>query len=100
MHSRPATIDDLDILVDLHQRWDVAQFGAVEMGGMFSVVKVREGLAADDYKDPGWYQHPAGTVAYEVEGPTPPPARAEGARNTPATAPKVVKPRNGGHDHH
>ena len=34
------------------------QFGPIEMGGMFSVVKVREGLARDDYKDPGWYQHP------------------------------------------
>ena len=34
------------------------QFGAIEMGGMFSVVKVREGLAADDYSDPGWYEHP------------------------------------------
>ena len=46
-----------------------AQFGPVEMGGMFSVVKVREGLAAGDYKDPGWYSHPPGTVAWEVEGP-------------------------------
>ena len=34
------------------------QFGPIEMGGMFTVVKVREGLAADDYKDPGWYKHP------------------------------------------
>jgi hypothetical protein len=43
-------------------------FGPLEMGGMFSVMKVREGLARDDYKDPGWYQHPPGTVAYELEG--------------------------------
>jgi hypothetical protein len=53
------------------------------MGGMFSVVKVREGLARDDYRDPGWYQHPAGTVAYEWKGEPPrverkPPAPAEG----------------------
>ena len=46
-----------------------AQFGPVEMGGMFTVVKVRPGLAASDYKDPGWYQHPEGTVAYEWTGP-------------------------------
>jgi hypothetical protein len=52
------------------------QFGPIEMGGMFSVVKVREGLAADDYRDPGWYQHPQGTVAYEVEGAQPLPASA------------------------
>jgi hypothetical protein len=43
------------------------QFGGIEMGGMFTVVKVREGLAAGDYRDPGWYNHPAGTVAYEVD---------------------------------
>lgn len=46
-----------------------AQFGAVEMGGMFSVVKVREGLSVGDYKDPGWYKHPAGTVSFEYKGP-------------------------------
>ena len=34
---------------------------------MFTVVKVREGLAAGDYRDPGWYKHPPGTVAYEVD---------------------------------
>ena len=45
-----------------------AQFGPVEMGGMFSVVKVREGLAKNDYKDPGWFKHPEGTVAYEYKG--------------------------------
>ena len=43
-------------------------FGPLEMGGMFSVVKVREGLARDDYSDPGWYAHPPGTVAYEFKG--------------------------------
>jgi manganese oxidase len=42
-------------------------YGALEMGGMFTVVKVREGLARNDYKDPGWYKHPAGTVAYRVD---------------------------------
>ena len=26
---------------------------------------VREGLARGDYRDPGWYRHPPGTVAYE-----------------------------------
>ena len=29
------------------------QFGPIEMGGMFTVLKVREGLAAGDYRDPG-----------------------------------------------
>ena len=31
-------------------------YGPLEMGGMFSVVKVRAGIAADDYSDPGWYK--------------------------------------------
>ena len=42
-------------------------YGALEMGGMFTVVKVREGLARNNYKDPGWYKHPTGTVAYRVD---------------------------------
>jgi FtsP/CotA-like multicopper oxidase with cupredoxin domain len=43
-------------------------FGSVEMGGMFTVLKVRPGLAHDDYKEPGWYEHPPGTVAHEWTG--------------------------------
>ena len=33
----------------------------ITMGGMFTILKVREGIIS--YEDPGWYQHPAGTVA-------------------------------------
>lgn len=40
-------------------------FGNIEMGGMFTVVKVRDHLASYD-KDPGWYRHPTGTVAYRM----------------------------------
>jgi len=58
-------------------------FGAIEMGGMFSVVKVREGLARDDYRDPGWYRHPPGTVAYAWEGEAPTPSRAGRAADGP-----------------
>jgi FtsP/CotA-like multicopper oxidase with cupredoxin domain len=75
------------------------QFGPIEMGGMFSVVKVREGLALNDYKDPGWYQHPPGTVAYEVKGPTPKVPRRQGSA-TPIhneIEVTVVKPRNSDH---
>jgi len=46
-------------------------FGPLEMGGMFTVVKVRDGLARNDYKDPGWYKHPAGTVASAWSGAAP-----------------------------
>jgi FtsP/CotA-like multicopper oxidase with cupredoxin domain len=42
-------------------------FGPVEMGGMFTVLKVREGITS--YADPGWYKNPAGTVARKVEAP-------------------------------
>jgi FtsP/CotA-like multicopper oxidase with cupredoxin domain len=38
-------------------------FGSIEMGGMFTVLKVRDDLAADDTRDPGWYRHPPGTQA-------------------------------------
>jgi hypothetical protein len=41
-------------------------FGNLEMGGMFTVLKVRDQLP-DGYADPGWYDHPAGTVARKVE---------------------------------
>jgi FtsP/CotA-like multicopper oxidase with cupredoxin domain len=43
-------------------------FGSIEMGGMFTLVKVRDGLARGDYKDPGWYPQPANTRAYEWTG--------------------------------
>jgi hypothetical protein len=29
------------------------QFRPIEMGGIFTVMKIREGLAANEYKDPG-----------------------------------------------
>ena len=52
-------------------------FGAVGMGGMFSVLKVRKGQKAGDYSDPGWYQHPPATVAYEWTGALAEPARSK-----------------------
>ena len=36
-------------------------FSYIDMGGMFTIVKIREHL--DGYDDPGWYEHPPGTVA-------------------------------------
>jgi FtsP/CotA-like multicopper oxidase with cupredoxin domain len=41
-------------------------FGPLEMGGMFTVLKIRDDIAAGDYRDPGWYQHPPGTVAWKA----------------------------------
>jgi manganese oxidase len=41
-------------------------FGNLEMGGMFTVIKVRDDQPAGDYSDPGWYRHPPGEVARRV----------------------------------
>ena len=41
-------------------------FGNIEMGGMFTTVKVRDDLPKGSYADPGWYRHPKGTVASRV----------------------------------
>jgi hypothetical protein len=35
------------------------------MGGMFTVMKIRENLASYE-DDPGWYEHPPGTLASKV----------------------------------
>lgn len=54
-------------------------FGGVEMGGMFTVMKIRKDQKSGDYRDPGWYKHPAGTSAYEWTGALPEPARSSTA---------------------
>lgn len=43
------------------------QFGPIEMGCMFTVLKIRADQKPNDFSDPGWYDYPAGTVAYEVD---------------------------------
>jgi hypothetical protein len=70
-------------------------FGGIEMGGMFTVVKVREGLAPGDYRDPGWFKHPEGSVACEVAaGAAGAPERQGGGETeTPTAMPQ-------GHEHH
>jgi FtsP/CotA-like multicopper oxidase with cupredoxin domain len=61
-------------------------FGSVEMGGMFSVLKVRKDQKRGDYSNPGWFKNPRGTVAYEFDGVSaePPRARDAGAAAMPA----------------
>jgi manganese oxidase len=60
-------------------------FGSVEMGGMFSILKVRKDQKPGDYSDPGWYEHPKGEVAFEWTGAMSDPARfaAEGGQSMP-----------------
>ncbi|MEG2632520.1 MAG: multicopper oxidase domain-containing protein, partial [Comamonas sp.] len=75
-------------------------FGPLEMGGMFTTLKVRPGLGAHDYADPGWFAQPRGSVAYEWTGA---PLDAAAPRQTlPGSAPgapSVRKPGTG-HEHH
>jgi len=70
-------------------------YGGVEMGGMFSVLKVRREQKPGDYSDPGWYQQPPGTQAFEWTGALPDPARfkAESVGLMPLAEPaaKVVQ---------
>jgi FtsP/CotA-like multicopper oxidase with cupredoxin domain len=43
--------------------------GPIGMGGMFTVMKVRADQPRGDYRDPGWYAPPAGTMAYRTDSP-------------------------------
>ena len=40
--------------------------GKLGMGGMFTVVKVRDDQSPGDYRDPGWYSAPHGTMTSRV----------------------------------
>ena len=40
-------------------------YGPIGMGGMFTVFKVRAVHPLYDYSDPGWYESPEGTTAYQ-----------------------------------
>ena len=77
-------------------------FGGIEMGGMFTTVKVRREQKRGDYSDPGWFKHPAGTVAYEFTGRLPEPARsATNGSSAPGNVEvRVRKPASAGHGAH
>jgi hypothetical protein len=57
------------------------------------VLKVRKDQKPGDYKDPGWYKHPAGTVAYEWKGEPPAAVRNQsgGGQSMPATKPADIE---------
>ena len=65
-------------------------FGSVEMGGMFSVLKVRKDQKPGDFKNPGWYKHPAGTVAQPYKGVVAKPTRSSSAGGQ--SMPRTQKP--------
>ncbi len=66
-------------------------FGPIGMGGMFSVIKVRDDVRRGDHSDPGPYRHPVGTVASEYTAELPEPPRALAAPPDAATL-KIRKP--------
>ena len=66
-------------------------FGSVEMGGMFTMLKVRKDQKPGDYSNPPWYQHPAGEVASEWTGKLPEEARNTGASNQ--SMPRKIMPK-------
>lgn len=49
-------------------------YGTIDMGGMFTIVKIREEIDYD--RDPGWYKQPRGTSAYKVDSMTTTPTAA------------------------
>jgi len=57
--------------------------GPLEMGGMFTVLKVRKNQPVGNYQDPGWYAQPKNSAAYEWTG-EPVQAR-EAPKQNPAT---------------
>lgn len=65
--------------------------GPLEMGGMFSVVKVREGINAGDYSDPGWYTNPPGEQAYEWTGEIPDFTKADTSKTQITPKPAAMK---------
>jgi len=86
-------------------------YGPIEMGGMFTTLKVRQNQKPGDYSDPGWFKQPAGTQAFEwsgslpaTQGDRPPDTRIQttpAAKDKASNAPelRVKKPAAGHHNH-
>jgi len=77
--------------------------GPLEMGGMFSVLKVRKDQKPGDYSDPGWFAAAAGTVARRVatpDGAPSAPAPSPSPKAAPASSSEPLRVRKpDGHDH-
>jgi FtsP/CotA-like multicopper oxidase with cupredoxin domain len=72
-------------------------YGPIEMGGMFTIFKVRDDLARGDYADPGWYRMPPGTQAHAVSAGLPP--VASDPSEPQAASGQTLQVRKPGHDH-
>jgi len=78
-------------------------YGPLEMGGMFTTLKVRADQPRDSWRDPGDYHQPKGTQAWEwtgapAAGAEPPPAPRQASNNATRAQASARKP--GGHAHH
>jgi manganese oxidase len=76
-------------------------FGNIEMGGMFTLMKVRDDIAPGDFSDPGWYNHPPGTVARRISAnPDYGTPTRRGRPATPSSNTLATPKRSNGHDGH
>lgn len=67
-------------------------FSYIDMGGMFTILKVRENISS--YEDPGWYQNPEGSVSVSA-------TNHELERDLGVTSSKSEKsPASTTHEHH
>jgi FtsP/CotA-like multicopper oxidase with cupredoxin domain len=83
MSGEGGTMGDMQMQMPLPQNTlpmmtGTGPHGSIDMGGMFTLVKVRADLARNDYRDPGWYNAPKGSVAYLWQGEEPPLSRGRG----------------------
>ena len=74
-------------------------YGPIEMGGMFTTVKIRKDQKPGDYKDPGWYKSPQGTTAYEWSGDLPATSKAPSSAG-PASGVEPDIRKSQDHHHH
>ena len=77
MENGGGSMDDMQMNIPLPENTlpmmtGTGPYGGLDMGGMYTVMKIRADLAHGDYRDPGWDRAPAGSVAYPWEGEAPP----------------------------
>jgi FtsP/CotA-like multicopper oxidase with cupredoxin domain len=68
-------------------------FGPIAMGGMFTILKIRDGIT--NYDDPGWFTQPEGTVATSASAATAPAATIAATQYTCTMHPEVVSDKPG-----
>jgi hypothetical protein len=75
-------------------------YGPIEMGGMFTTLKVRAEQKRGDYSDPGDYKQAPGTQAYEYTGPVSATPRAPDAAVKSSAKPAGSARKPESHKHH